>query len=59
MFFFLQMFDGHGNHVMEGSEVHMNLEGFEILDQLGLNRKVRFIINFLTQLCCYKVIFKP
>ncbi|XP_024029765.1 uncharacterized protein LOC21395118 [Morus notabilis] len=36
----LEMFDGHGNHVMEGSEVQLNLEGFEILDQLGLNRKV-------------------
>ncbi|KAL5567763.1 hypothetical protein UlMin_024338 [Ulmus minor] len=36
----LEMFDGYGNHVKKGLEVQLDVVGFQILDQLGLKRKV-------------------
>ena len=41
------MFDAYGNHVVKGLEVQLDLLGLQILDQLGLKRKVRFFIYFL------------
>ena len=52
------MFDAYGNHAMEGSEVQINVEGFKILDHLGLKRKVRTFVNFLARLCYHGVILK-
>lgn len=52
------MFDAYGNHVMVDSEVQLNLKGFQILDQIGLKRKVCVIISFLVRLCYYEVILK-
>ncbi|KAM5557603.1 structural maintenance of chromosomes flexible hinge domain-containing protein GMI1 [Rosa sericea] len=37
--FILEMFDQYGNHVIEGTEVHLNVEGFSIQDRLGTARK--------------------
>ncbi|XP_050237468.1 structural maintenance of chromosomes flexible hinge domain-containing protein GMI1 isoform X2 [Mercurialis annua] len=36
----LEMFDKYGNHVRSGLGVQLNLDGFQILDQIGSNRKV-------------------
>ncbi|XP_010519435.1 PREDICTED: uncharacterized protein LOC104798901 isoform X2 [Tarenaya hassleriana] len=36
----LEMFDGYGNHVEEGTDVMLHLDGFEIQDQMGLKRSV-------------------
>lgn len=47
---FLQMFDAYGNHVSQGLEVQLDVEGFQILDQIGSKRKVRFLSFFLA---CY------
>lgn len=48
------MFDAYGNHVVEGLEVELHLEGFQILDQLGFKRKVRFFVHLLAGLCDMK-----
>ncbi|XP_062104795.1 structural maintenance of chromosomes flexible hinge domain-containing protein GMI1-like [Humulus lupulus] len=34
------MLDAYGNHVMEGYEVRVDVQGFQMLDQLGPRRKV-------------------
>ncbi|KAL5738604.1 hypothetical protein ACOSP7_031365 [Xanthoceras sorbifolium] len=36
----LEMFDGYGNHVEEGLEVELNVDGFCCEDMFGLKRKV-------------------
>ncbi|XP_062120131.1 structural maintenance of chromosomes flexible hinge domain-containing protein GMI1-like isoform X2 [Humulus lupulus] len=36
----LEMLDAYGNHVMEGSEVQVDVQGFQMLDHLGPRRKV-------------------
>ncbi|KAK1320484.1 hypothetical protein QJS10_CPA03g00894 [Acorus calamus] len=36
----LEMFDSCNNHVEEGEEVSLKLEGFHLLDQIGSTRKV-------------------
>ncbi|XP_062114801.1 structural maintenance of chromosomes flexible hinge domain-containing protein GMI1-like [Humulus lupulus] len=36
----LHMFDAYGNHVVGGLEVQLDVEGFEMLDQLGPRHKV-------------------
>lgn len=40
------MFDKYGNHVKKDSDVQLEMEGFFLQDQLGLERKVRFLIHF-------------
>lgn len=39
------MFDGYGNHVTEGTEVQLIVEGFSIQDRLGTARTVRFFLD--------------
>ncbi|XP_058206196.1 structural maintenance of chromosomes flexible hinge domain-containing protein GMI1 isoform X2 [Rhododendron vialii] len=36
----LEMFDAYGNHVDEGLEVQLNVDGFSFQDQIGATRKV-------------------
>ncbi|XP_062086673.1 structural maintenance of chromosomes flexible hinge domain-containing protein GMI1-like isoform X2 [Humulus lupulus] len=36
----LEMFDAYGNHVVGGLEVKLDVEGFEMLDQLGPRHRV-------------------
>ncbi|XP_060971263.1 structural maintenance of chromosomes flexible hinge domain-containing protein GMI1 isoform X1 [Cannabis sativa] len=38
--FELEMLDEYGNHVVEGFEVQVDVDGFQMLDQLGPRRKV-------------------
>ncbi|CAH8272083.1 unnamed protein product [Arabidopsis lyrata] len=36
----LEMFDGYNNHVAEGTDVLINIDGYIIEDWMGINRKV-------------------
>ncbi|CAN0922576.1 Structural maintenance of chromosomes flexible hinge domain-containing protein GMI1 [Linum grandiflorum] len=38
--FSLEMFDAYGNHVIEGSEVGLSVDGLEIIDHIGPKRTV-------------------
>jgi len=37
----MQVFDGYNNHVAEGTNVLICIEGYCINDSMGLNQKVR------------------
>ncbi|XP_019098024.1 PREDICTED: uncharacterized protein LOC104770817 isoform X2 [Camelina sativa] len=38
--FILEMFDGYNNHVAEGTDVLIHIDGYRIEDWMGVNRKV-------------------
>lgn len=37
---FMQLFDGYNNHVAEGTDVLIHIDGYRIEDWMGINRKV-------------------
>lgn len=38
------MFDAYGNHISQGLEVQLEMEGLHLQDRIGLKRKVSFVL---------------
>lgn len=47
------MYDSYGNHVQQGTEVLLSLDGFCFQDNAGPKRKVRILFNNVILLCLH------